>query len=201
MNAKNNRHNHDFQIETFLLGQCHTVDGAYALACDLRQNRKSNLALLKSVESRIQSRIWWGRILKYGFCWFPPLRYWGMSILEAIYASREEGQLCVTAAEKELAFIERCIEALQPHRKFKHLPDDEAHEAAQRGEWCGEIASRLQLDLLTTGRMNKENLRDALSHPDFREKILPQIEHLKLNTLVNKTNEVRMLVEPCRISH
>ena len=53
MNAKNHKQNTNFQIVYFLVGSCHTPDGAYALLCELREER---LLATNSYEVPINAR-------------------------------------------------------------------------------------------------------------------------------------------------
>ena len=151
MHAKTHRVNSDFQIGYFLAGSCHTADGAYALLCDLREDRA--MALEAALGHR---RRWWQR---------QPHR-----VAAAVHASN------VAGAEAELLTIQRFIDALQKHRKFAHLQDAQAHQAAQAEEWCLELIHRAENHLLTGSAIPVDQFATMRLHPQFVARILPAIE-------------------------
>ena len=174
MNSKNNRVNHDFQIAYFLAGACHTPDGAYSLLCDLKENREMALAGVKAASLRTQANIVKAQhALAWGEKWE---QLEAEADLAEIEANKKVSEKNITAAEAELDFINKCIERLQPHRKFKHLSDPEAHEAVQREEWRLELISRAENYLLTTGTIPTDHFTTMRQHPDFENDILPVIE-------------------------
>ena len=172
---KTRRQNHDFQIAYFLAGKCHTPDGAYGLLCDLRDDRQAAIAAYHVETKRLQAR---------------ELRARNPSIqdeaagLEACADLEEIGHLLLqredlfASATAELAFIERCVALVQPLRAFGHLPDIEAHEAAQRAEWLGELLHRAENYIASQGTIPHDELAIMRSHPDFAETILPHVEKL-----------------------
>lgn len=178
MHYKTNRLNHDFQIEHFIAGSCHTADGAFAILCDLREDRAAALASLEAVKLRERAkRIRAERLLKSED---EAERLEGAADLAEIEASRQQTQTNEAAAREELAFIVRCIEAVQPLRQFKHLSDSEAHEAAQREEWRLELIHRAENSLLTTGSISTDHFATMRLHPDFESSILPAIHEMRL---------------------
>lgn len=172
MNSKNNRKNHDFQILYFLAGSCRTPDGAYSLLCDLREDREIALAgveasLLRAAAKRVRAER--ARESEDDAVAFDA---------EADLADLEAGKALagrnIEAARAELAFIQRCIEALAPHRRFFHLPAAEAHEAAQREEWRLEFITRAENCLLCEGRIPADQFAAMRQHPDFAASIWPR---------------------------
>ena len=57
MIAMNNRRNHNFQIEHFIAGSCHTPDAAYSILCDLREDRRDALAQVEASKLRTKAKI------------------------------------------------------------------------------------------------------------------------------------------------
>lgn len=182
MNASNNRRNHDFQIVYFLLGSCHTADGAYALLCDLREEREMALANADAARLRCEAQGLRAQDAQRGS---RPDRLEAQAVLLEIERNKAVNDRCYAAAEAELAFIERCIAAVQPHRRYSSLPDAQAHEAAQREEWALELAARAENFLLTSGTIPADQLATMRMHPDFAARILPVIEGLKDETKRN----------------
>jgi hypothetical protein len=177
LNSRNNRQNHNFQILHFMVGGCHTADGAYALLCDLREDRKLALETARAGELKARAK----RLRE-------ELRVDSNDKIGALEARAEMMEMeardevvrkCMLAAESELAFIERCMERLEPHRKYKDLPLPEAHEAAQREEWLGELLRRAENFLLLTGTIPPDEFNTMRSHPDFSAVIAPRILELR----------------------
>lgn len=103
----------------------------------------------------------------------------GEADLVEIEANRELAEINLAAAKAELSFIEQCIERVQPHRKFAHLPDPEAHEACQREEWRLELEYRAVNFLVTAGTIPSDHFATMRQHPDFEVSILPTIHRTR----------------------
>lgn len=174
MNSKNGRVNHDFQLAYFLAGSCHTPDGAYALLCDLRQDRKDALALVRSSRLREQAK----RLRAEDALTSPDpaTRLEAEADLAEMDAHAETLALNIAAAEAELATINALIDRIQPHRRFAHLPDAEAHEAAQADEWRLELMRRAENYLITLQPIPADHFNAMRMHPAFKEHIAPHIE-------------------------
>ena len=175
--GKNNRRNHDFQIQAFLVGSCHTPDGAYSLLCDLREDRSDALAQAKAGALRTEAKI--VRARRQLACTDEAERLEAQADIAEIEAMHETLEKNLAAARAELAFIDACIAKLQPHRRFAHLPDPEAHEAAQRDEWRLELEYRAQNFLLTAGTIPHDHFASMRQHPDFESYLLPAIERIR----------------------
>lgn len=177
MHAKNNRVNHDFQIVHFLVGSCHTPDGAYALLCDLREDREMALATVKASSLREQAkRIKAQRLAESAD---EADRLLGQADLAEIDAFSELNARNVAAAEAELSTIVKCIELIQPLRKFSHLSDEDAHEAAQCEEWKLELIHRAENQMLTAGSVSPADFAVMRQHPAFNTEIFPAILHIQ----------------------
>ena len=178
MHAKNNRQKHDFQILHFLAGSCHTADGAYALLCDLRDDRADALKQVTAAHLRERAKIL--RAERRIASEDEAERLEGQADLAEIEGHAETLAKNLAGAQAELAFIEQCIARLQPLRRYAHLPDAEAHEACQREEWRLELVSRSENFLLTSGTIPHDHLATMRQHPDFATHILPAIQHTKV---------------------
>jgi hypothetical protein len=188
MHSKNNRVNKNFQIAYFLAGSCHTIDGAYALLKDLQEDREMAIAQLRSSSLKEQSKIVKAKhIIKNGEEWE---RLEAQADLAEIEDNKKFSDKNIEAAKKELDFIIKCIEKIQPHRAFAHLPDDEAHEAAQFDEWKFELISRAENYLLTTGSIPTDHFVTMRQHPAFIDEILPVIERTKQAILTNTDKQL-----------
>lgn len=192
MHAKTNRQNHDFQILHFLAGACHTPDGAYALLCDLRDDRADALKHATAAKLREDAKII--RAQRRIASDDEAERLEGQADLAEIEAHAETAAKNIAAAQAELAFIKSCMARLQPLRRFAHLPDAEAHEACQREEWRLELTARAENYLLTAGTIPADHLATMRQHPDFAASILPAIERTR--TLMATGQTAALLAAP-----
>ena len=191
MHAKNNRQNHDFQIAYFLAGDCHTPDGAYALLCDLKEDRLNALSLVEAGQLRERAkRLRAERLLTSSD---EAERLEGQADLSEIDALAGTVQRNVEAARAELATIEKCMEILQPMRLYGHLSDAQAHEAAQRAEWKHELIRRGENFIMTQGTIPADHFNTMRLHPDFKSHILPALADVKALLLGNNVEELRKL--------
>ena len=174
MHAIPNHVNSNFQILYFLIGSCHTVDGAYALLCNLREGREMALSQIKASELREKAKIVRAERLRQSADEADQLE--GEADLAEIEAHKENSKRCIAAATSELDFINKCINRLQPHRKFQGLRDDEAHQAAQREEWKLELIRRAENHLLTSGTLPADQYDTMRQHPDYLTDISPCIQ-------------------------
>lgn len=193
MHAKNNRQNKNFQILHFLAGSCHTPDGAYDILCDLKENREmalssSKVSSIKNQAARIKAE----RLLKSDD---EVDQLEGQAILEEMRSSVELNDKLIAAAIDELNFINECIDKVNPLRKFKHLPDAEAHEVSQQEEWKYELIHRAENHLLTTGAIPAEQFSTMRLHPEFNEVLLPVIQ--TITELIQSPEGRPKLMEIC----
>jgi len=177
MHAKNNRQNKDFQIIHFLVGSCHTPDAAYSLLCDLRDDRDTALRNVQASDLRNQAKAIRAKRMIASEDEATQLE--GQADLAEIEAFSELGQKNIAAAKAELAFIDKCITTIQPLRKYKHLPDPEAHEACQQEEWKLELIQRAENHMLLTGTIPPGEFETMRMHPEFESAIIPVIQQIK----------------------
>lgn len=177
MSSKNNRVNHDFQIAYFLAGSCHTPDAAYSLLKDLQEEREMALAQIEGSQLRAKAKIIRAeRMIESDD---PAIVLDGQAELADMKNNETFLQRNIEAAKKELEFIQKCIDRLQPYRKYSHLPDPEAHEAIQMEEWKLELIKRAENSLLSSGQIAPDLLQTMRQHPQFNTDILPAVENIK----------------------
>jgi hypothetical protein len=177
MHYKTNRLNHDFQIAYFLAGACHTPDAAYGLLSDLKEDRMNAIKMYEASKKKRQAQL-----LKIQRVLDNPNsdeydRLLAESDLAEIEAFKETEIKNYEAALAEVAFINKCIDKVNPLRKFTHLPDAEAHEAAQREEWKLHLIHQAENHLLTSGVIPADHFTTMRMHPDFASEIMPKIGH------------------------
>lgn len=179
MLSKNNRLNSNFQIAYFLAGSCYTADGAYSLLCDLKEGREQALNAAHAGEFKIEAKIKKCNAIIND----PNSKEWDVleaksELLEIEYNNEIQNKNII-AAEKEIEFINKCIEKLQPLRKYANLPEDEAHQAMQQEEWKLELINRAENYMLTTGSIPPDHFSTMRQHPEFKTYIAPQIAQMR----------------------
>jgi hypothetical protein len=179
MHYKTNRQNHDFQIAYFIAGACHTPDAAYAILHDLKEDRSNALKMFKAAKLREQAKTIRAQSLVDNST-DTPSQLEAMADLAEIEAMAETTAANYEAALAELEFIEKCIEKVQPLRKFAHLPNAQAFEAAQQEEWKLTLIHQAENSLLTTGTIPTDHFATMRMHPEFESAILPSINHVKM---------------------
>jgi hypothetical protein len=178
MLSKNNRYNHNFQILHFLVGSCHTPDGAYSVLCDLREERQQALDQVKPALLREQAKIIAAERKTHSAD--PVEQLEGQADLSEIEANRHLRDVNIKAAENELAFIQECIDRIEPFRQYRDRSDADAHEACQQEEWRLELLYRAENFLFTQGTIPHDHFATMRQHPDFVSSILPALERIKI---------------------
>lgn len=142
--------NSNFQTVHFILGKCHTIDEAYRVA--LQQREERHLAIESS-----KRKSW---------------RWYFLS-----EAEKEMSRAAFAVAVNERDDLDRMIEKLRHHpaRKGKGLPDHTAHQACQREEWKRVLIQRAKTFILTMGTIPQDQLETMMAHPDFTTDIVPVI--------------------------
>lgn len=177
MHYKTNRVNHDFQIAYFIAGSCHTPDGAYAILQDLREDRDNALKMyLASVPKEKARMLRAEQKLKSGD---EADQLEGQAEIAEIRAMAQTTKRNVEAAQAELATIDKLIAIVQPMRKYGHLPDPQAHQAAQHEEWKLELIQRAENFIITTGTIPSDHFATMRLHPAFQSDILPALSDVK----------------------
>jgi hypothetical protein len=176
MHYKTNRLNHDFQIAYFIAGSCQTPDAAYSILCDLREDRSNALKSFEAYNLRDQAKI--KRAELKILSGDEADRLEGQADIVELKALAETTQKNYDAALDEVAFIEACMEKLQPLRKFAHLPDAQAHEAAQHQEWKLQLIHTAENHMLSGHAIPADHFSTMRMHPAFATEILPAIDKL-----------------------
>jgi hypothetical protein len=174
MHYKTNRLNHDFQIAYFIAGACQTPDAAYSILCDLKEDRSNAIKSYKAGQLREQAKILRAkRLIASGD---EISRLEGEADIAEVEALSETSKANYNAAVAELATINKCIDAVQPYRKFAHLPDIEAHEAAQQEEWKLQLIHTAENYLITSGSIPADHFSTMRMHPEFASEIMPALD-------------------------
>ena len=178
MHYSTNRVNHDFQIAYFIAGSCHTPDAAFAILCDLKEDRNNSIKVFAASKLREQAKRIKAQRLLNSTDECDQLE--GQADIVEADAMSETVAKNLAAAIAELATIQKYMDALESLRKYAHLPLPEAHEAAQQEEWKLELIHRAENSLLTTGSISPDQFVTMRMHPEFKIAILPTIERIQL---------------------
>lgn len=176
---KTHRQNHNFQIAYFIAGSCHTPDGAYAILQDLRDDRVAALANYEVSVLRQEAKKISLREIISGSRTTVVQKTNAQADLQEIENNETTGEVLHDAAVDELKFIDKCIAAIQPLRKYAHLPDPESHEAAQKEEWKLELIHRAENSMITTGTVSPADFATMRMHPEFTTEIFPRIKEIQ----------------------
>ena len=188
--AKNHRQNHDFQILYFLIGGCHTADGAYSLLCDLYEDREVAFKNVTASKLRENAKIIRAnRKIKSND---EAEQLEGKADLAEIEAFSEQLLANINACQDEMNFIKKCKDEIEPYRQYSHLSLSQAHEACQLNEWKLELIRRAENYLLTTGTIPPDHFATMRTHPDFASQILPSITYTK--ELIQKGVELDVIL-------
>lgn len=176
MTIKYNRSNTNFQILHFIAGNCHTVDGAYIALLNQRNERKRAIDALPILELKCKIT----RIEAERLCAStdPVDQLNGEVKLLELELELEYQKELVDGAKEELAFIEECMERLEPFREYGYMSNTQAAEACQEREWLLELKRRAENFLLTTGTIPHDHFNAMRQHPGFTKELLPHIERI-----------------------
>jgi hypothetical protein len=131
--------NSQFQTLYFIVGSCHTADEAWRKAKEQLEEREM---VLDAQPNNIA---------------FPDTPQ-GRNALA-----------CINECKREIDFLKDIISRLEPYRKYKDLPDHEAHQACQREEWALEFKFRSENYLMSLGFVPHDQLSAMRTHPDWSE--------------------------------
>lgn len=169
--------NSNFQIAHFLAGKCHTIDGAYKMLRELREDRDVAIRTAESSNLRVEAKkLRAEAVLSNGATAVEKLE--ARADLSEIEASADQCKSVYEQGLRERDFIDACIAKVEPLRKYRHLPEHEAHQACQQDEWKLELIHRAETFLMANGSIPQDQLSTMMAHPDFKSEIAPRIDKL-----------------------
>jgi hypothetical protein len=176
MMVKRNRQNNNFQIAYFIAGSCFTADAAYFALLNQRDDRQRSLDSARVQAIRMKSRLL--DIARRIESPDPVIQLNAQADQLEIDLSQDASNQLIAACEDELAFIDLCIERVQPLRKYADMPDAQAVEQCQREETAREFQFRIENYMITQGSLPHNELATMRQHPDFANQLLPYITHV-----------------------
>lgn len=204
------KHNSNFNTLYFLVGSCHTADGAYYLIKQNLDIRKEELDANEVSKLRREAKkLKLTNELKTGVSDDRAIEI-EADLLE-LKNQENSYILYLESAQDEYEFLLSCLSTLDSIRRYKDKSDIEGHEASQREEWKLELINRAQNHLLMDGRIPADQFDAMRMHPDFATVIYPEIkkiseeiqlskividsvpEEFRLQALKDKTNAIDSL--------
>jgi len=190
MQSKNHKQNSNFQITHFLVGACHTADGAYALLCDLKEEREGAIKHYAVSQLKEKAKFIRATLMLSGD---EATKLDGLADLLEIENNVETSKILYEAALAELDHINKCIHVVQSMRKYSDYTDLESHELAQREEWKLELIYRAENYMITSGTVPADHFVTMRMHPEFKTEILPRIDEV-MRQLSNPTESRAFLI-------
>lgn len=180
MVGKPHRQNSGFQLRHFLVGSCSTPDGAYVLMYGQMIDMQGKL---KHAESQLKRR--GARLAKCEHIIStgdPEYKHYEVLDAEAdkleIEADIPTWEMNRTAAQQELADIEKLMLELRPKCKYADNDILTMSELAQQDEWLGELKQRAENFLMTQGTIPHDHFQTMRMHPEFKTQLVPHIQDM-----------------------
>ena len=172
--------NSHFQNAFFIAGRQHTPDGAWlALKRQLDERELTLRVAQAGLQKRyaklniLNRKIWW--------CEFFLQKDWA-NIFKAemaeIMAHAVDDDALFGGMASEIAMLKAMMKEIEPHRKYSHLPDNDAAQECQREYWLYELVERAENFLITEGRIPHDHFATMRAHPDYKAIIAPEVENL-----------------------
>jgi HPt (histidine-containing phosphotransfer) domain-containing protein len=147
MNWKHSNH----QIAFIVLGNCHTTDEAYRVLCELEEDRVFALESSLAENKRAEAKLELAKTIKNDST-SGSVEVLRSEADELETAARKKlASPCFEAAEAELSYIRTLKERIHLKRKYKHLPDTDAHQICQHEEWVLDVIWKAFNSILSSG--------------------------------------------------
>lgn len=178
MNSKPHRQNSGFQLRHFLVGSCTTPDGAYVLMYGQLIDMQSKLSHAESQLKRRQAKLAKCEHIIAN----TEGTYKDFEVLDAeadkleVEADIPTWDMNRTAAQQELADIEKLMLELKPMCKYADHDILTMSELSQQDEWLGELKQRAENFLLTQGTIPHDHFQTMRMHPEFKTALVPHIQ-------------------------
>lgn len=172
----------NYQILYQILGNCHTVDEGYRVLCELEEDRDFSIKMSFVESYRAQAKVVTNKsILNSNDKLTDSLLFetegnhlQAKAFIEEVKARTEMAQLCLDEARRELNFIRKCKELLDPYRTHKNLPLHEAHQKCQLREYYYDLLWKAYNHICSIGCIPSEHWMLIKMHP-FHDKLTYRI--------------------------
>lgn len=169
--------NSNFQIEYFILSDAYSAWEKYRVLEELRLDRKTALKTVKAAHFRQQAKIAAVKEAKKGRA-----KYECEADLAEMEASLEIVERDIVFAQQEYDFIIQYINALRPELESTRIvgfTDEDMFQTVQQNEWLERLKSRAKNEMICTGTLNPETLRVMMSHPQYKDELLPYLKGIR----------------------
>ena len=184
--------NSNFQTIHFIIGKCHTADEAYRMVCQQLEEREQAVETTIVAEDKFKlRRLKAEKLLKSGD---EIEQYEGEIEMKEIDNDFKWFKLNADEAVRELSFLKDCARKLEPFRKYRDQPDHIAHQMIQQEEWREELILRSKEFLVSSGQIPQDHLRTISLHPEFKDKILPEMNKIA-NALKNGEDPIGLMLD------
>jgi len=168
--------NSNFQNLAFIVGATHTPDEAYRVILSQMEERENSIEEADISRKKIDLK---KRRLEYTISNSEGFDKEEAELdLEELFSKNKTSTGCYNAAIKELGFLVELKDVVEPFRKYKDLPDTEAHQMIQSEEWAHEFIYRAQNQLAVGQGIDPVLIKDIRQHPSGDTLILPIINEM-----------------------
>lgn len=168
--------NSNFQIEHFILSDSHSAWEKYRVLEELRLDRMAALKTVRAAQFRQRAKI---AAVKEARGRAKLEREADLTEMEA---SLEIVERDIKFAQQEYDFINQYINALRPEleaTRIEGFSDEDMFQTVQQKEWLERLKARAKNEMICTGTLNPETLRVMMSHPQYKDELLPYLKGLR----------------------
>jgi len=141
--------NSKFQTLFFIVAEGHTFDNAYRIVKQQLLERRQAKQKLEEQRKEEQSMLY------------------KTNLSHEVAPFHKERETMYEVMLDEIDFLEKLATALEPHRKYKHLPEQVAHQMAQREYWFHELVERASVQIYAKGQIDWDTMKAMRAHPDY----------------------------------
>lgn len=145
--------NSKFQTLFFIVAEGHTFDNAYRIAKQQlleRRQAKKKLEEQFSMEADALAK---------------------SNMSRDVIPFHKETDDMYRVMSDEVNFLEQLANALEPHRKYRDLPEQVAHQMSQREYWFYELMERGVTQIYAKGQIDWDTMKAMRAHPDYGQMI------------------------------
>lgn len=162
MHWKHSQH----QLVHVILANCHTVDEAYRVLCELEEDRLFSIESSLAESKRAQSKVIAAKLVLKDSDESKSNKILSECFIDETLARNKLAQPCLDEARRELAFIREIKDKLEPYRKYIELPDHQAHQACQSEEYMYDLFWKAYNFICSTGTIPHDHWMLLKMHPN-----------------------------------
>jgi hypothetical protein len=138
-----------YQVVYQILGNCHTIDEAYRILCELEEDREFSINISKAESERSQAKIIGNKAIldteKHSAINNSLMfetegnKHLANAFIQETIARTPIAQACLDECRRELSFIRDLKRLINPYRKYKDYLEHEAHQLCQAEEYYYDL--------------------------------------------------------------